>query len=210
MHIQMPTRIVYINGFKGLRQQLDSRVQPEDYANPTLVGLGLAVTPGIIMTPISSILEACNAGHANPEPLYKRWTRGIIPRGGREIIFGVGLNQLSDYCEERVPYFEHAQLRNAVGSLAAGVISGYLSHVVHNMSTLKLMNPHKTYGQHFHEYCQKSSGRLPAGTPARLRPMLSVITACLFPSGVHIRTSQIVGSFIILNGTINAFQKYIL
>ena len=135
------------------------------------------------MTPVSSILEACNAGelssklmsiellnerslppppffffcskgHSNPEPLYVRWIRGIIPRGLREVpfslnsfvfvfvvlsiiyfilnieqvIFGVGLNQLSDYCEERIPpYIENTALRNAAGSLTAGIISGYLS-----------------------------------------------------------------------------------
>jgi hypothetical protein len=57
------------------------------------------------MTPVSSVLEACNAGHSNPEALWKRCTRGLVPRGAREVIFGIGLNQLSDYCEERVPYF---------------------------------------------------------------------------------------------------------
>ena len=34
-----------------------------------------------------------------------RWMRGLVPRAAREVIFGIGLNQLSDYCEERVPDF---------------------------------------------------------------------------------------------------------
>lgn len=63
------------------------------------VRFAAAIAPGVIMTPISSILEACNAGHMNPEPLYRRWTRGLMPRTVREVIFGIGLNQLSDYCE---------------------------------------------------------------------------------------------------------------
>lgn len=61
------------------------------------------------MTPVSSMLEACNAGHSNPEPLSRRWTRGIGPRGVREVIFGLGINQLSDYCEERVPLADPLQ-----------------------------------------------------------------------------------------------------
>lgn len=28
--------------------------------------------------------------------------RGLVPRGAREIMFGIGINQLSDACEERV------------------------------------------------------------------------------------------------------------
>ena len=62
-----------------------------------------ACIPGLLMTPVSSMLEACNAGHANPEPLALRWMRGIQPRALREVIFGIGINQLSDWCEERVP-----------------------------------------------------------------------------------------------------------
>jgi hypothetical protein len=199
----------YIIGFKGIRQYLDSIIKPENYSSPTIVRLGAAITPGLIMTPISSILEACNAGHANKEPLYKRWTRGVIPRGVREIIFGVGLNQLSDYCEERIP-IENKALKNAGGSLFAGVISGYLSHVAHNLSVLKLMNPNKSYSQHFKEYVQKSESRVPSNLNPALKRITTIAIACLLPSGVHIRTSQIVGSFIILNGTINALQKSIL
>jgi hypothetical protein len=75
MHIQLPARVLYINGFKGLRQFLDQSVKPEEYSNPNLVRLGLSFTPGILMTPLSSILEASNAGHMNPEPLAQRWMR---------------------------------------------------------------------------------------------------------------------------------------
>lgn len=55
-------------------------------------------TPGVLLR---ASAEACNA-EANKEPLSRRWMRGMVPRGGREMIFGIGINQLSDACEERV------------------------------------------------------------------------------------------------------------
>jgi hypothetical protein len=206
MHIQLPTRVVYINGFKGIRQVLDQYVPP-DASNP--VRLGFAVLPGIIMTPASSILEASNAGHSNPEPMHTRWMRGYLPRTGREIIFGLGLNQLSDWCEERVPVsIESPVLKNALGSMAAGIISGYISHVPHNLCTLKLLNPSLTYSQHFSQYVQKSGwiSRLPETFSPRSKTSSASFLSCLFPKGVIIRTTQIVGSYIILNGIINALQ----
>jgi len=208
MHIQVPTRILYINGFKQIRAYLDSTIKPDDYPYPTAVRLAAAITPGLIMTPVSSVLEASVAGNSNPESMSVRWTRGIVPRAGREVIFGVGLNQLSDYCEERVPYVQNPALRNAAGSLSAGVISGYMSHVVHNLSTLKLTNPNKSYKQHFSEYCKKSENRLPTWLSPSARKYGAVAAALLLPSGVHIRTGQIVGSFIILNGTIAAVSRW--
>lgn len=48
------------------------------------------------MTPLSSLLEASNAGHMNKEHLLKRATRGFVPRSIREVIFAIGLNQASD------------------------------------------------------------------------------------------------------------------
>eukprot|EP01125_Pyxidicula_operculata_P018852 TRINITY_DN6753_c0_g1_i1.p2 TRINITY_DN6753_c0_g1~~TRINITY_DN6753_c0_g1_i1.p2 ORF type:complete len:413 (-),score=75.47 TRINITY_DN6753_c0_g1_i1:278-1516(-) len=207
MHIQVPIRVLYINGFKGIRQLLDTNVDPNQYSNPTLVRLSAAITPGIVMTPLSSILEASNAGHANPEPMARRWTRGLVPRTCREVIFGVGLNQLSDYCEERVPYWVNSSaIKNAVGSLMAGVICGYLSHVVHNLSTLKLMNPAKNYNEHIKDYISRSEQRVPAYLSPASRRFGALFAAIFFPTGCIIRTTQIVGSFVILNGTINAID----
>ena len=62
----------------------------------------------------------------------------------------MGLNQLSDFCEERVPTHlaESKVIRNAIGSCVAGVIAGYLSHVPHNLSTLKLLQPDVSYRMH--------------------------------------------------------------
>lgn len=39
MHIQLPARVVYINGFKVVRQLLDGAVEPSDYSYPETVGL---------------------------------------------------------------------------------------------------------------------------------------------------------------------------
>ena len=212
MHIQVPTRIAYIVGFKGLRTFFDKHVDAESYgSNATAVRLTMAVAPGIFMTPISSVLEASNAGHLNPESMATRWLRGIVPRAGREIIFGVGLNQLSDYFEERLtPMFQSPMMANAAGSLTAGVVSGYLSHVPHNLSTYKLMEPNKSYGQLFSMFVNKSCPPVidsaTAAWPGLARYATRSIFAVVFPRGVIIRTVQIVGSFMILNGTINYLQ----
>ena len=124
-----------------LRAYFDSNF---DAGNNNLLKLGIAVIPGVVMTPISSVLEAANAGHMNPEPLHQRWMRGVLARMGREVIFGIGINQLSDYFEERMP-FENGFYRNMGGSMASGVLAGYLSHVPHNMSTMKLLKPNKVH-----------------------------------------------------------------
>eukprot|EP00934_Nitzschia_sp_Nitz4_P006328 Nitzschia sp. Nitz4//scaffold230_size58257//19702//21160//NITZ4_006478-RA/size58257-augustus-gene-0.10-mRNA-1//-1//CDS//3329543241//6318//frame0 len=213
MHIQVPTRISYICGFKILRAQFDERVDAEGWTYPQLVRLGTTLAPGIIMTPISSVLEATNAGHLNPEPMATRWMRGVVPRAGREIIFGVGLNQMSDYFEERaMPYVgDDNMLANAAGSLMAGVVSGYLSHVPHNLSTLKLLHPEQSYGQLYQSFVDKSVPKLLGSFVENWPPVARAVArnclATLFPRGVMIRTTQIVGSFIILNGTINFLQQ---
>eukprot|EP00667_Euglena_gracilis_P007849 EG_transcript_7927 len=209
MHIQIPTRVCYINGFKLLRLQLDQRVKPEKTSNPTLTKLLCAFAPGIVMTPISSILEATNAGHMNPESIQTRWMRGLVPRMLREVIFGVGLNQLSDFCEERVPAIvDNQPLRNAVGSMTAGVVAGYFSHVPHNLSTLKLLNPQQTYKELFRGYALRHTVYVPTSIKGASRDALATVISCVFPQAVLIRTMQIVGSFVILNGTIRVLTPY--
>ena len=206
MHTQVPTRVLYINGFKQLRAYFDNNV---DTSNNALLKLGVTLTPGVVMTPVSSVLEAANAGHMNPEPLHRRWMRGATARMGREVIFGIGINQLSDYCEERMP-FEGAGARNMAGSLVAGVCAGYLSHVPHNLSTMKLLKPDKSYAQHFREFAQASEARLPGASemdPAQRR-FLGSLYSVVFPKGCLIRTMQIVGSFVILNGTIHKLKEW--
>lgn len=205
MHVQVPARIAYITGFKSLRAFFDQNVDPDAFKHPTLTRLATAVSPGLMMTPVASLLEACNVGHVNPEPLMRRCSRGFVPRGGREIIFGVGLNQMSDYFEERFRALKiNPVLANSLGSISAGVAAGYLSHVPHNISVLKMLQPEKTYGQLFQSLIEKSPAPafLTRGLP---RPVANVVRstwACVVPKGVFTRTVQICGSFVILNGLI--------
>lgn len=213
MHIQVPSRILYICGFKALRTSLDQHIDPNSYENPTTARLALAVCPGIVMTPLSSLLEASNAGHLNPEPMYKRWMRGIVPRAGREIIFGIGLNQMSDYFEAQVqPYFpDNTVTANVVGSVMAGSVSGYFSHVPHNLSTFKLMQPERSYGDLYEAFVDKSVppsvDKMVASWPCSTRRVTRALFATLFPRGLMIRTNQIVGSFVILNATTNLLKS---
>ena len=213
MHVQVPVRIAYITGFKSLRTFFDTHVHPDEYKHPTAVRLATAVLPGIIMTPISSVLEASNAGHMNKEDMTTRWMRGALPRMGREVIFGLGLNQMSDYFEERLqPYFPgNTMMANAAGSLVAGVVSGYLSHVPHNISTFKLLESDKSYRQLYRQFVDKSVPPLVdtmvATWPPGPRNFTRTVFATLFPRGLMVRTTQIVGSFMILNGTINYLQQ---
>jgi len=126
----------------------------------------------------------------------------------REVIFGIGLNQMSDYCEERIPasFTSNEALRTMGGSMIAGVCSGYLSHIPHNLSTLKLMTPSKSYGEHLDSLVKQSETRIPTTFSPGARRALATAAAILFPRAVVIRTAQIVGSFIILNGTINGLK----
>lgn len=206
MHIQIPTRVVYINGFKGLRYYLDRNVHPDSFANPQAAKILLAITPGLIMTPISSFLEASNAGVHNPEPLQRRMFRGIVPRAVREVIFGVGLNQLSDYFEERVPeaWVTDAVYRSMAGSAIAAVVSGYLSHFPHNLSFMKMSNPAMTYSQIWDQLGKNSIPRLPTFLQNRgaLTTWAAKISTIVAPATLSVRTGQLIGSFAILNGII--------
>lgn len=243
MHIQVPMRVAYIAGFKGLRAYMD-RYNEEDLSvdsvNDDVTGttnieshvsnsnfwrqLGITIAPGIIMTPISSVLEASNAGHLNKEPMATRWMRGITARCGREILFGLGLNQMSDYFQERLHFDDRPILSNIIGSLMGGVVSGYLSHVPHNLSTYKLLEPHRSYPDLYVNvfversvppFLEQYLARQAQGTGAAVdgaivnyggaQQAVRFMAATIFPRGLMVRTVQIVGSFIILNGTINYF-----
>lgn len=204
MHVQVPARIAYITGFKALRVMIDRKVDTSQWpeSRAPFIRLATTVAPGIIMTPISSILEACNAGPVNPEPLLQRCVRGIFPRTGREVIFGVGLNQLSDYFEERCRAFGlNAIVSNTTGSVLAGVAAGYFSHVPHNISTLRLMQPHRSYSEIFQSLVDKSipERSVPKFIPLRYTNTFRSVWTCLWPKGVVTRTVQICGSFAILN-----------
>lgn len=62
MHVQLPTRIVYLNGIKNLRVYLEREKQAHYATNgissKRAIDIGVAVLPGVAMTPFSSVLEA--------------------------------------------------------------------------------------------------------------------------------------------------------
>jgi len=87
---------------------MDKNIRPEEYSSPTLVRWLEVFAPGIIMTPVSSVLEASNAGHSNPEPLAKRWMRGVFYRLQREVIFAAGLNQVRIRCHDSSFFVVHS------------------------------------------------------------------------------------------------------
>jgi len=211
MHVQLPLRVAYINGFKGLRLVVQQAVRAEEYESPQSVSLVAACVPGVLMSPISGLLEASNAGHSNPAPLTSRWLYGATPRLLREVIFGIGINQLSEWCEERVPeaLLGGKASRNFAGSMAAGVACGYLSHIPHNLSALKLLQPHKSYAEHFGSLVAESAARVPSGlgVPRSGRWAAAAAMTVLVPKGVTIRSAQIAGSFAIINGTINLMMR---
>ncbi|KAG5184158.1 hypothetical protein JKP88DRAFT_269771 [Tribonema minus] len=207
-HIQIPTRVLYINGFKVVRSFLAEHVHPAEYASPNAVRLGAAMIPGIVMTPVSSVLEACNAGHMNDEPLLRRWTRGLVPRTAREIIFGLGINQLSDACEERVAHIENNFARTCAGSLMAGVVAGYLSHMPHAVSTLRMLKPHLPYSEILRNMVDENVPRTPRAWLPGARRLGAALLTVFMPKGCLIRTAQICGSFIIINGTISVMTEH--
>ena len=217
MHIQIPTRVLYINGFKLSRQWLAGLAEEPvaaatargDERTRSLIMLIPALAPGVLMTPISSVLEACNAGYSNPEPLYRRWMRGVVPRCAREVIFGLGLNNMTDWAEERIPrdMCEGKVMRNALGSMAAGVVSGYFSHVPHNLSTMKLLQPDVSYKVHVGSLINAAKERVPASLPPAARDAAAGFLALVVPKGLGIRTTQVVGSFVLLNGITHVLSK---
>lgn len=65
--LQVPFRVGYINGVKGTRHLLHKYFPEDDPAyNNTWFRFTLACAPGVVMTPVVSVLEATNAT-ANPE-----------------------------------------------------------------------------------------------------------------------------------------------
>jgi len=162
------------------------------------------------MSPLSSVLEACNAGQSNPEPLWRRAPRGFIPRCIREIIFGLGLNNLTDFFEESVPTFvaTNPLLRNALGSISAGCLAGYFSHLPHVMATLKMLDPKLSFAQHWRSMTNQALlTRLPPHFPKPFAPLAANFLTLFFPLGLVIRTVQIAGSYCILNGITIALSR---
>jgi hypothetical protein len=148
MMVQVPTRIGYIVGYKSIAA--NSGIENKFLNN---------VTTGLAMTPISGLLESCNAYPR--KKVFQNAMHGFVARGVRETAFAYAINTID----------------NPIG---VG-ISAYFSHVPHILSTMKLMKPHVTYPELFKEYV--------GGDVMRI----------VFPAGVLLRTTQIVGSCVIIN-----------
>ena len=91
-------------------------------------------------------------------------------------------------------------MRNALGSVSAGVVAGYLSHMPHNLSTMKLLRPHVPYREHVDRLIKQSIPRVPVALPQHFRQTAATALAFALPAGLAIRTTQIIGSFVLLNG----------
>jgi hypothetical protein len=148
MMIQVPTRIGYIIGYKSIAANCG--IENKFLNN---------VATGLVMTPISGLLESCNAYPR--ERVFQNAMNGFVARGVREVAFAYAINTTD----------------NPIG---VG-ISAYFSHVPHILSTMKLMKPHVSYPDLFKEYVNGDFMRL------------------VFPAGVLLRTTQIVGSCAIIN-----------
>lgn len=207
MHIQIPTRILYITGLKELRRifgEIDTR---DRLVSQSTLNMLLAFAPGIIMTPMSSVLEATHS-QGNKEPMRQRVWRGASTRVVRELLFGVGINQLSDYCREQVPSsIQNQHLRTAMGSIVSGILSGYVSQIPHNLSTMKLLEPHRSYHDLWWQLARQSEKRVPDFVAEKMRPAVGTVLALAMPTGCLRRSLQIGGSFIIINGLIYSFRN---
>ena len=113
---------------------------------------------------------------------------------------------MSDFTSERIPAGlvgeGRSPARTMAGSLVAGVAAGYFSHIPHNLSTLKLMDPTKSYLKHFQDMAAKNAARVPEGISGGARTATANALTLLAPAAIGVRTTQIVGSFMILNGGI--------
>ena len=85
-------------------------------------------------------------------------------------------------------------MRNLAGSLVAGCLAGYLSHIPHNLSTLKLLDPKTSYSQHFRglrkPYEESLKVAMPNMRSPRLRTGMSTFLTVVLPKGSLIRTSK--------------------
>ncbi|KAI9895524.1 hypothetical protein PsorP6_018431 [Peronosclerospora sorghi] len=72
---------------------------------------------------------------------------------------------------------------------------------------MNLMHPQKIYVEHMDDFIRRAELRVPKTVSPRQRYLAATAMALLFPNGLTVRTSQIVGSFIILNSTINSLKE---
>jgi hypothetical protein len=79
---------------------------------------------------------------------------------------------------------------------------------------LKLLKPHISYSSHFQQLCSQVIETRIKNTDSIVyrsdlaRRIVGPSLTFLLPKGVQIRTMQIIGSFILVNGTIALFKNY--
>jgi hypothetical protein len=61
----------------------------------------------------------------------------------------------------------------------------------------------RSYLTHFHDFAKAREALFPATWQPQTRSLAGCIASVVAPRGLHIRTSQICGSFVIINGIIN-------
>ena len=77
----------------------------------------------------------------------------------------------------------------------------------HNLSTLAMLEPGRSYGDHWRNLVANArANRLPANLPPAQASVLANALALFLPAGLLLRTTQIVGSFCLLNGISHALD----
>eukprot|EP01065_Artemidia_motanka_P052543 TRINITY_DN9517_c0_g1_i3.p1 TRINITY_DN9517_c0_g1~~TRINITY_DN9517_c0_g1_i3.p1 ORF type:complete len:439 (+),score=76.74 TRINITY_DN9517_c0_g1_i3:97-1413(+) len=202
LYWQVPGRVAYVAAIKGLRSHFDSLAPPNESLWNRFM---LACAPGLIVTPLSGAIEAANAGSFNPEPMLTRSVRGTVPRAGREVIFAVGLNQASDYFEERLPLGNKVAEASVAGA-AAGFLAAWTSSLLHSLAVRKLLHPRVPYSALWARQRHQAEESLPKELHPQLRSRLGFCAAAVFPQGLLVRCAQTALSFAMINGGIVAVK----
>eukprot|EP01065_Artemidia_motanka_P030204 TRINITY_DN36216_c0_g1_i1.p1 TRINITY_DN36216_c0_g1~~TRINITY_DN36216_c0_g1_i1.p1 ORF type:complete len:456 (+),score=131.53 TRINITY_DN36216_c0_g1_i1:59-1426(+) len=191
-------RAVFIFAAKRLRETFAGGPEAS-----TAAQIGAAVAPGVVLAPLSGWLEARRkAGPWAAPRMRTDWSHGFCARAVRDGLFTLGMNQLSDFFEERCPSDWDPTVRVVAGSAASGVVVGYATHIPHMLCSMKLRYPTCTYSDLFQRYAREAEGRLPKQLPPRLSGPAAAALAVLMPTGVVSRCAQLVVTFGLVNGVL--------
>lgn len=167
MYFQMPVRITYILGYKYI--SLNSGIDNKYYNS---------IFTGMLMTPFSSILEACHTNNGNKMQIIMYSRHGSLFRLLREISFSYGLNFTTD---------NNSSYYLTSNYIIHSVFATYISHIPHILSTQKLFTPNVSYYKILNQYISNGNK----------------LHKILIPNGIFLRTIQILGSYIIINSVGN-------
>eukprot|EP00756_Hemistasia_phaeocysticola_P016824 Hpha_TRINITY_DN15501_c1_g1::TRINITY_DN15501_c1_g1_i1::g.105507::m.105507 len=191
-------RACFVFGAKRLRELFEYSGQGE----PLSLQVASAAAPGVLLAPFSGFLEARQVmAHSHGTPY---WSHGFVCRSMRDGLFAFGLNQVSEFFEERCPAEWEPWTRCVLGSALAGGVVGYCSHVPHMLSTMKLAAPAASYGDIFRRMVREAEDRLPHHFPPRSTRAVATFNAIFAPAGVSIRSMQLMGTCALVNGLLYA------